>query len=214
MGYLLDAIETTDDSLQSAMALVRNDDNPANGMRSNFEVTATCLLPHDLVAKKRQNNPACRKNAEISAIDSNKLKSGMGATGVNLRYHKIDEYLKLTAEQKKELHVWRESSAGSDKNFKYGKSNKRPAHRVKSDTNKRMKRMISSAISEEHAKGDVAPDPDASQNAKDGDYLLSLVQAHISSTTATAPSPVAATPKPPALTLYSILKPAATSGSK
>ena len=80
--------------------------------------------------------------------------------------------------------------------------------------------MISFAIAEEHAKGDVAPDPDASQNAKESAYLLSLVQAHISSTTATVPPPVVATPKPPkppkppAVTLQSILKRAATSGSK
>ena len=85
------------------MSLVHNDDNPMNGKISNFEATATCLLPHDPVAKKRQNNPACRNNAEISAIDYTRLKSGVGATGVNLRYHKRDEYLKLTAEQKKEL---------------------------------------------------------------------------------------------------------------
>ena len=77
--------------------------------------------------------------------------------------------------------------------------------------------MISSAIAEDHAKGDVAPDPDASHNAKDGAYLLSLVQAHISYTTATFPPPVAATPKPPkppAVNLQYILKRAATSGSK
>ena len=73
--------------------------------------------------------------------------------------------------------------------------------------------MISSVIAEEHAKGDVAPDPDATQNAKDGAYLLSLVQAHISSTTATVPPPVAATPKPPAVNLQYILKRAVTSGS-
>ena len=98
------------------------------------------------MAKKIQNNPARHNNSEISAIDSTKLKSRVGATGVNLRYHKRDEYLKLAAEQKKELHFWRESSAGSDKKFNYDKSNKRFAHRVKLDTNKRMKRMISSAI--------------------------------------------------------------------
>ena len=87
VGYLLDAIETTDASLQAAMALVRNDDDPTNGKRSNFEATATCLLPHDPVAKKRHNNPARLKNAEISAIDSTKLKSGVGDTGVNFHYH-------------------------------------------------------------------------------------------------------------------------------
>ena len=45
VSYLLDAIETTDASLQAAMALVQNDDNPAVGKRSNFEATSTCLLP-------------------------------------------------------------------------------------------------------------------------------------------------------------------------
>ena len=114
MGYLLDAIETNDAYLQAAMALVRNDDDPTNGKRSNFEATATCLIPHDPMAKMRQKNPARHNNAEISAIDYTKLKSGVEATGVNLRYHERDEYLKLAAEQKKELHFWRESSAGSD----------------------------------------------------------------------------------------------------
>ena len=77
--------------------------------------------------------------------------------------------------------------------------------------------MISSAIAEDHAKGDVAPDPDVSQNAKNGAYLISLVQSHIRYTTATVPPPVAATPKPPkppAVTLQYILKRDATSGSK
>ena len=101
MGYLVDAIETTDASLQAEMALVRNDDDPTNGKRSNFEATATCLLPHDPVSKKIQNYPARRNNAEISEIDSTKFKSRVGATGVNLRYHKRDEYLKLAVEQKK-----------------------------------------------------------------------------------------------------------------
>ena len=72
----------------------------------------------------------------------------MGATGVNLRYHKQDEYLILAADQKKELHVWSESSAGYDKKFKYDKSNKRPTHHVNFYTDKRMKLMISSAIAE------------------------------------------------------------------
>ena len=74
--------------------------------------------------------------------------------------------------------------------------------------------MISSAISEEHAECDVTPDPDASHNLKYIAYLLSLVQAHISSTTANVLPPVAATLNPPGVTLQSILKRAATSGSK
>ena len=53
MGYLLSSIQTTDALLQAAMDLFRNDDNPTNGKISNFEATATCLIPHDPVAKKR-----------------------------------------------------------------------------------------------------------------------------------------------------------------
>ena len=93
LGYLLDAIENTGTSFQAAMALVSNDDDPTNGKRSNSEATATCLLPRDPVAKKRQNTPSCRNNAEISLNDSTQLKSGLGDTGVNFRYHKRDEYL-------------------------------------------------------------------------------------------------------------------------
>ena len=91
VGYLLDTIETTDASLQAVMALVRNDEDPTNGKRSNFEATSTCLLPHDPVAKKRQNNPSrCGAGAKISAIDSSKIKYGVGTTGVNFLYHKLE----------------------------------------------------------------------------------------------------------------------------
>ena len=55
--YLLDAIETADVSLQSAMALVRNDTDPITGKRYDFKATATCLLPHDPVAKERNAQP-------------------------------------------------------------------------------------------------------------------------------------------------------------
>ena len=77
-----------------------------------------------------------------------------------------------------------------------------------------MKRLISSDIAEEHAKGDSAPEPDAAQNAKDGAYLLSLVQSHAGSTTANVPPPATDTPKPPSVTLHSILNCDVTSGRK
>ena len=71
VGFLLDGIETTDASLQAAMALVRNDEG-ADGKRNNFEATACCLLPHDSVAKKRrtQDNGGRGRDAEISGINS------------------------------------------------------------------------------------------------------------------------------------------------
>ena len=70
--------------------------------------------------------------------------------GVTLSYHKRDEYLKLTAEQKQELYVWRESSANSNTNRKKpkdDKSTKCPTYtRETSESDKQMKRIISSAI--------------------------------------------------------------------
>ena len=141
VGYLLYAIETTDALLQAAMALIRNDDNPVVGKRSNFEATSTCLLPHEPVAKKRMNNPARHRGPEISSIDSSQMKSGVGTSGVSLRYHKRDEYLKLKAEQKKELHEWRVSSStykANGKKSRDDKSGKRPKpDRANNDSDKR-----------------------------------------------------------------------------
>ena len=77
-----------------------------------------------------------------------------------------------------------------------------------------MKRLISSTIVEECAKGDSAPEPDAAQNAKYSMYLFSLVQYHAGSTTVNVPPPATFTPNPPAVTLQSILKRIATSGPK
>ena len=91
------------------MSLIRNDNYPTTGKILNVEVTATCLLPHDLVDKKHNNNPSCHRGAEISLIDSSHIKSGVGTTVVSLRYHKQNEYLKLAAKQNQELHGWRES---------------------------------------------------------------------------------------------------------
>jgi len=52
VGYLMDAIGCNDAPLQAAMALVRNDTGPT-GKMNNFEDTASFLLPHCPVAKKR-----------------------------------------------------------------------------------------------------------------------------------------------------------------
>jgi len=209
VGYLLDAIETSDASLQAAMALVRNDETPVTGKRSDFEATAACLLPHDPVAKKRNTNPQRNRGAEVSAIDSSKIKSGIGATGVPLRYHKREEYNKLSPAQKKELHEWRESDSTTKKTNPDDKGKRTSSSGSDSHTTKKMKRLISSAVADELKLRKEAKS-DTDQKVEDGAYLLSLVQAHASSTTATTPTAAAATPKsPPAVTLQSILKRAA-----
>jgi hypothetical protein len=47
VGFLLDAIQCYDAELQAAMASIRTDNGP-QGMRNNFETTASHLLPYDL----------------------------------------------------------------------------------------------------------------------------------------------------------------------
>ena len=64
--FLLDAIECNDAPLQASMALIRNDDAPT-GKMNNFESTASFLLPHDPVAKKRTSTGK-RGIGEISDV--------------------------------------------------------------------------------------------------------------------------------------------------
>ncbi len=65
--YLLDNIESMDPPLQAAMALVQNGNSPS-GKMNDFEATASFILPHHPVAKKRlqASNPNKRPTAEIS----------------------------------------------------------------------------------------------------------------------------------------------------
>ena len=114
VGYLLDAIETTDAGLQAAIAQVRTDDDPG-GKRNNFELTASYLLPYDPVAKKRaagtkRDHEAAISDVtvEASAAEGFGTKQGIGKTGVHLRYHEQHEYKELTKAQRLELKQWRE----------------------------------------------------------------------------------------------------------
>jgi hypothetical protein len=178
------------------MALVKNDTGP-NGKRSNFEATAAFLLPEDPVAKKRSDNK--RPYAEISAVDSSAIKSGIGKTGVNLRFHTKDEYNKLTSAQKNELRQWRID------NPKNGKS--QDEHVSFNIPDKKLKKMVSSAVAEE-MKCNKAPDqgkgPDEKEESQIGKYLLSLVRAQVSGTEAVAE--IAPEEKKAPVSLQSILK--------
>jgi hypothetical protein len=125
VGYLLDAIQTSDAGLQAAIAMIATDDGP-NGKRNDFEATAAYLLPYDPVAKKR-NLAGKRGDREASISDVSAevsagfgSKPGLGKTGVHLRYYTKDEYYKLTNEQKAELKEWRTSkdSKGTGKSAK------------------------------------------------------------------------------------------------
>jgi hypothetical protein len=125
VGYLLDAIQTSDAGLQAAIAMIATDDGP-NGKRNDFEATAAYLLPYDPVAKKR-NVTGKRGDREASVSDVSAdvsagfgSKPGLGKTGVHLRYYTKDEYSKLTSEQKAELKEWHatKDAKGAGKNAK------------------------------------------------------------------------------------------------
>ncbi len=101
------------------MASVRTDNGP-NGKRTDFEATATHLLPYDPVAKKRAAGQK-RTNEQISSVEADVSaltgpKPSIGKTGVHLRWHKRKEYEALTAAQKKELYEWREANPEAAKN--------------------------------------------------------------------------------------------------
>ena len=136
--HLLDNIQCDYAPLQAAMALVRNDRGPT-GKMNNFEDTASFIIPHDPVSKKRPNKrdhsnissseakDNSSKNSEIS-ISSASVKPSTGKTGVEFRFYKKREYKELTAEQKSELWKWQQSnkkvkSPGEDKAKTKTKSN-------------------------------------------------------------------------------------------
>lgn len=203
VGYLIDAIDCKEPDLQAAMALVRNDTAPG-GKRNDFEAAAAFLLPHDPVAKKRAT--AKRTQVNISAVDGTELKSGIGKTGVALRYHTKEEYGKLQPEQKKELKDWRVSTGASDEK---GKSKKYKAKSYGDEpTAKKLKKMISEVLVSETAK---AKKQEEEQAAKDdaaaaGAYLLSIVEAQAKDSSKKKPTVGSVTTTPNLITLQSILK--------
>ena len=128
VGYLLDGIECNDPQLQAAIANIYDDVGTAAapGKRSNFEAASAYLLPKDPVTKRRSTAETGRVAANIGSTtvddvegeESNRKrkspkKKGTGSTGVALRYHKPEEYNKLSHEQRKELQEWRSSKGTS-----------------------------------------------------------------------------------------------------
>jgi hypothetical protein len=74
VGYLLDAIQTSDTGLQAAIAMIATDDGP-NGKRNDFEATAAYLLPYDPVAMKRNiTGKRGEREASISNRGGQKFK--------------------------------------------------------------------------------------------------------------------------------------------
>lgn len=96
---MLNNINNADPDLKAALASICID---TNGMRENFESAVAFMLPVDPYSKNKRHSD---KNAHIA--DANALQNkSQSRTGVDLRWHKPEEYRKLTKDQRIELYAW------------------------------------------------------------------------------------------------------------
>ena len=111
VGYLLDNIETSDAGLAAALAQVRNDHD---GSRSNFERAVQILMPMDPFARNEALKNEKKVTFAIHAAEGTvQSKNGRGAkTGVDLRWHPPNEFMKLPGNQKKELLAFQSTAEG------------------------------------------------------------------------------------------------------
>jgi hypothetical protein len=169
VGFLLDAIQTSDAGLQAAIAAVKTDDKPT-GKRNNFEKMASYIVPYDPVNKKRQTGSG-RPTSNVSATEEVSStfgsKVGIGKTGVHLRYHTKEEYDDLPVDKRTELREWRRttnpkkrgggktkskwSPKGSSKGSSKGGSEGDSKETSKSGK-RNLNNMISSAVAKEASK--------------------------------------------------------------
>jgi hypothetical protein len=176
--YLLDGIQCNDAPLQAAMALVRNDTDPT-GKMNDFEATASYLLPHDPVSKKRTAG-AKRGVAEISdtsgiEASSTAGKLAHGQTGVEFRFYERAEYSQLSDDQKAELREHRMNR----NNKKSEKGSKAPTGAKKWD--KSMKKLIAAAVNKKYEKKLQDEQSGVEDDAKIRSYIMSLMSSDASS---------------------------------
>lgn len=172
--YLLDAIQCNDAPLQAAMALVRNDTEPT-GKMNDFEATASYLLPHDPVSKKRTAGTK-RGVAEISdtsgaeASSTSAGKPASGKTGVEFRFYQREDYFKLTEDQKEELRLHRMNRGG-----KGDRENKKNQGSNKKHWDKNTKKMIAAAVTKKYDEKMKEEQNSAADDEKIRSYIMSLV---------------------------------------
>ena len=76
-------------------------------MRSNFEVAVAFLLPVDPYVKHKKTY----RQVTIANAQALKNKSNSN-TGVDLRWHTLDEYAELNKDQRSELYQWQKTKDG------------------------------------------------------------------------------------------------------
>jgi hypothetical protein len=213
--YLLNAIDCNYAPLQAAMALVRNDITPT-GKMNDFEGTASFIISHDPVAKHRtesgKRNPGGANISDTNAYSdgggSDSIKTGIGKTGVELRFYEPSQYAKLSKEQKAELREHRDGLEKSGKSRqlpnKSGGKRKSSGGRFPAgggSGKKKMKTLIADAVAKELKEISDSKETSATAEKQLHDYIVSVMDsagkkkpptksAVISDTTADEPKPV------------------------
>jgi hypothetical protein len=193
VGYVLDAIMCNDAPLQAAMASIKTDQTPG-GLRNDFEATATHLLPYDPVQNKREHHAGGKRAAadisdmtgEETNVSSFGTKKGTGSTGVSLRYHTREEYVKLSDAQQDELREWRNGTKKAA-GFK-GKSGK-PKPREKS-TKDMTSAAIASAVKKQVAERMKSLERDKANEGVTEAYIMSIFEKFLSDAGAAASTKV------------------------
>ena len=187
--YLINAIETSDAQLLTAIEAVRGD-NEEDGKGENFEKAAAHLMPACPMARKHGKKRPVGDISEVQAGESVKTKSGIGSTGVHLRYHTKAKYAKLNDEQRSEL--WQYRKNNPDEFDAKKKQRSRKDKGSKSLTTHMTKKQVSKLLAKEVGKLKEAMTAKAPH--ADEQYLLSLVDARIAQSRPTTPTPPASTP--------------------
>ena len=86
VSYLMNSIDSKDAEVLAGLSAIRPGEA---GMRGDFESAAIFLSPTCHVAKKGPQHKVGFDAATISAADA---KTGIGKTGVELRYHAKKEF--------------------------------------------------------------------------------------------------------------------------
>ena len=131
VGYLINSIQHNNPGLQAGLANVRLDKGPGS-MRGDFETMVAHILTYCPVSKKckagskrgHTHISVTFAEGDTSEISSFGSKSGVGKTGVHLRFHKHKEYQTLNPEQKSELKEWREKEVAAGRGAKSGGNGK------------------------------------------------------------------------------------------
>jgi hypothetical protein len=187
VGFVLDAIQSSDAGLQAAMASIKTD-QAVDGLRNDFEASATHLLPYDPVQKKRSDHAGGKRGAadisdmtaEEANVSSFGTKTGIGSTGVALRYHTNAEYKELPRNQKDELREWRNGQPkGSGFSGKSGKSgaNFSGKSAKKFKTNNTAK-AIAAAVEKKVAEKMKSMEKDKADEGEAEAYIMSIFQKH------------------------------------